>query len=291
MAKQLSLIFSLQKGMEMNKTLSLLLNETNNIIVNAQHNKHYDNYCIFRLAYHSDPQTALRWLLYLRDIKSGLGQREAFRGLLVEIANHDIELAIKLLRLDLAQYGRFDDEISIYDKVNSGCKAAIIDKIRHLLKEDLQLESEGKDISLLAKWMPSINTSSPHTRKLANMIRKDLLLSPRQYRKILSRLRKHLNILERNLSKKDYKNINYEEISAKNNQKYAKLFEKNDSERRMEYLKNKEQKDKMYRILNEYNKTMDKQEKTVEQIIFSERYDIINEIFTQKNDEKFEINA
>ena len=272
----------------MSQTLSFLLQNNEKVIENAKKGLHYKNYCIFNVAYHNFAEMALRWLLFLRDKKQGLGQREAFKGLLIEIANRNTELAIKLFRSDLVEFGRFDDEITIYDKVNSGCRGAILDKIRHILKEDLKLESEGKEISMLAKWMPSINTSSKQTRKLANMLREDLLLSPRQYRKILSRLRKHLNLLETNLSKKTYSNIEYDKISPKMNQKYNDLFLKNDFERRTKYLKEQEKKEKMIQILKEYNQKEEEnisELERVEAIVTGERYNIIiDEILNQKGE-------
>lgn len=264
----------------MNKTLNFLLEETPKVIKNAQKGKHTPNYYTFNLAFHSEPEIALRWLLFLRDKKNGLGQREAFRGLLVEIATHNVELAIKLFKLDLAQFGRYDDELSIYDRVNTGCRGVILDKVRYIIKEDLRLDREGMKCSLLAKWMPSINTSSKRSRKLANMLMKDLLLSARQYRKILSRLRKNINVLERNLSQKSYSDIEYEKNSSKNDKKYNELFLKNDFERRTEYLKDKEEHDKKIQILQEYNGCYE-EPMSYEEAILSNRYDVVNHVFEE----------
>jgi hypothetical protein len=176
------------------------------------------NYGFFMDAYDESPEYALRWLLFSRDIRGGLGEREIFRGLIVEIAKHDLELAMKIVKdIPIEEYGRFDDMIAIYPKVNSAIQAIIVENIYNQLREDIALMKEGKSISLLAKWMPSINTSSKETRAIANMLCKELQLKPRQYRKLLAKLRKYLNVVEVNLSRKSYDKIDYSAVPSKAN--------------------------------------------------------------------------
>ena len=43
----------------------------------------------FDLAYHEDKIRTIKWLLYLRDIKHGLGERDAFRCLLAHLSDID----------------------------------------------------------------------------------------------------------------------------------------------------------------------------------------------------------
>ena len=57
------------------------------------------------------------------------------------------------------------------------------------LNEDLDNMRHNKPVSLLAKWLPSENASSPNTRMLAKKVRKGLGLSSKDYRKMLSQLR------------------------------------------------------------------------------------------------------
>ena len=46
---------------------------------NAIHGKTDENYHWFLDAYNENPEYALRWLLFSRDIRGGLGERDIFR--------------------------------------------------------------------------------------------------------------------------------------------------------------------------------------------------------------------
>ena len=80
----------------------------------------------------------------------------------------------------------------------------------------------GKPISLLSKWLPSINTSSHESRNLARIIAHHLNLTHRQYRQMLSKLRKN-TIIENNLRLKDY-SFSYSQVPSLAMLKYNKAF-------------------------------------------------------------------
>jgi len=204
---------------------------------NAINGNNKANYAFFKDAYDESPEYALRWLLFSRDIRGGLGEREIFRGLIAEIAKHNLELAMKIVKdIHVEEYGRFDDMIAVYPQVNSAVQSIIVENIYNQLREDIALMKEDKPISLLAKWMPSINTSSKETRKVANMLCKELQMTPRQYRKLLAKLRGYLNIVENNLSRKTYEKIDYSAVPSKANILYRDAFMRHDAERRAQYL-------------------------------------------------------
>ena len=91
-------------------------------------------------------------------------------------------------------------------------------------------------ISLLSKWMPSLNASSKTTKKYASILCKKMLHSPRSYRKLLSRMRKYIDVVERKMSAKEWNAINYETVPSRANLIYNNAFLRNDEERRREYL-------------------------------------------------------
>lgn len=95
---------------------------------------------------------------------------------------------------------------------------------------------KNNSISLLAKWLCSPNTSSKETRRLAKIIYTSLGLTERQYRKILSKLRKYLRVVETYMSKKEWNAIEYSQVPSRANLIYNAAFLRNDEERRREYL-------------------------------------------------------
>jgi hypothetical protein len=96
--------------------------------------------------------------------------------------------------------------------------------------------SEGKSVSLLAKWMPSLNASSETTKKYASIICKKMGDTPRSYRKLLSKMRKYIDVVECKMSAKEWNAINYEAVPSRANLIYNNAFLRNDEERRREYL-------------------------------------------------------
>ena len=91
-------------------------------------------------------------------------------------------------------------------------------------------------ISLLAKWMKSENASSDETKRYAKILRDGLNLSPREYRKMLSNMRKYIDVVERKMSAKQWGEIDYEAVPSRANLIYNDAFLRNDEERRREYL-------------------------------------------------------
>ena len=77
---------------------------------------------------------------------------------------------------------------------------------------------------------------------------KGLGLSPKRYRKTLSLLRKKLKIVERDLSSKNYDEIDYSKIPSKAAMQYRQAFLRNDEERYTEYLDKLKNGDKSVKV-------------------------------------------
>ena len=97
-----------------------------------------------------------------------------------------------------------------------------------LIKKQLLLDLESKTPSLLGKWMPSENTSSQNTRNTANKIRISMGLSHKDYRKMLSELRKRINVLERLMSANRWEEIEFDKIPSKAGLVYKNAFARRD---------------------------------------------------------------
>lgn len=183
-------------------------------------------------ALNEDFPLAVAWLFYARDVREGLGERRLFRALIKHLANTHPQLVEQLLS-EIAEYGRWDDLLVLLD---TSVNKAVVELIVTQLKSDINAMAENKSISLLAKWMPSVNTSSPVTRAQANILIKAMGVSPRSYRKMLSRLRAYLKVVEVSASANEWSEINYSAVPSKANLKYKEAFLKHDKERREAYL-------------------------------------------------------
>lgn len=182
-------------------------------------------------AFAEDRDLTMKILFFARDIRGGLGERRFFRIAINTIAYLNIESARKNLRF-IPEYGRWDDMLELYDmKV----KSDIINIIKDQLEEDNRNMSENKEVSLLAKWLPSVNTSSNKTKELARKIASDLGMNECTYRKTLSALRKYIDILESRLCQKNY-TFDYSKQPSKAMLKYRKAFLRNDKARYSAFL-------------------------------------------------------
>lgn len=180
----------------------------------------------------------IKYLFYLRDVREGIGERDTFRIAMLITLNEGTEnqrrLAIKSLKY-LSEFARWDDLFYLHG-ITAECNMEIESIVRNQWVEDLHNYKENKPISLLAKWMSSINSHSIQTKAEAKKWCKILGLSEPAYRKSLSMLRSYLNIVERNMSSKEYEKINYSEVPSKAALLYKDAFKRNDTERYTKYL-------------------------------------------------------
>lgn len=185
---------------------------------------------LFRKALAEDREKAIRILFYLRDVRGGQGERDVFRTCATILANEYQEEFEKVSNL-ISEYGRYDDLVYL---INTKSSEVVLKVIKEQLIKDMQSETP----SLLAKWLPSENTSSKKTRELAKKVRLGLKIgaTEREYRKTLSNLRAKIKLVEHNLTNKDYKTIEYSKLPSQATLKYTKAFKRNDEAKYTKYL-------------------------------------------------------
>lgn len=186
---------------------------------------------LFVRAYAENKDLALRTLFYVRDIREGLGERDLFRNLLTWLAAKRPHSVMKNIPF-IAEYGRWDDLLSL---LGTPCEATAIQAIQDRLQKDLAALGKDEPISLLAKWLPSVNTSSEDKRNQAKLLSKRLKMTEKAYRQTLSRLRTHLDVLEKHLCEKDY-TFDYSKQPSGAMHKYRQAFLRNDKERYKAFL-------------------------------------------------------
>lgn len=186
----------------------------------------------FVKAFYENKLLAVKWLFYVRDAREGVGERRLFRVCMKYLAKNHKDIAKAVIEL-IPEYGRMDDMWCLLD---TGLKDDVISFIRNQLTKDMKNMKENKSISLLSKWLPSQNASSKETKRLAYIICECLGLTPRNYRKMLSKFRSYLNIVETYMSKKEWSEIDYATVPSRANLIYNSAFLRNDEDRRRKYL-------------------------------------------------------
>ena len=193
----------------------------------------------FAAAFKEDKLLATKMMFYAGDIREGgLGERRTFRICLRWMADNHPEIVVNNIQL-IPFYNRFD---SLFTLVGTECEAVMWELIAETLTKDVKAmkastKTKHVPVSLLAKWMPSENTSSAKTRALAAKAMRALKLSPRTYRRMLSALRKHIGITERMMSAGEWGLIDYAKVPSYAMHNYGSAFAKHDHERFDAYLK------------------------------------------------------
>ena len=196
-----------------------------------------DNEIISRFikAYTEDRNMAMKILFFARDIRGGLGERRVFRSIWKWLSLHEADSLRKNIA-NVPEYGRFDDLLSLLD---GPCEKDMLSFIKEQLEKDLSALKTGESVSLLAKWLPSVNTSNKDSVKTAKKLAKALGFSDTEYRKVLVSLRAEIKLMENYLRDKDY-SFSYEKQPSKALYKYRLAFLRNDRERYSAFLEKAE---------------------------------------------------
>lgn len=184
-------------------------------------------------AYYEDPHLAVKWLFYLRDVRgNGMGERRVFRICMKWLCHTKYDKVKSLIPL-IPEYGRYDDWTPLLD---TKAKDFVISLIRQQLDKDMADMGKEKEISLLAKWLPSCNSSAEVTRDAARCIYKALGLTEKEYRQMLSKMRSYLRVVEVQMSADHWSEIEYSHVPSRANLIYGNAFLCNDEQRRREFL-------------------------------------------------------
>ena len=180
----------------------------------------------FIRAFAEDRDIAMKTLFFARDIRGGLGERRFFRVIMKFLALNYPETVRKNIG-NIGEYGRYDDILVLMD---TPCEKDAIAYIQMTLADDMKYMQAKESVSLMAKWLPSVNASSNETKRLAKKIASGMGMTSESYRKMLSSLRAYIEILENNLRERDY-TFSYLAQPSKALFKYRKAFMRNDAER------------------------------------------------------------
>ena len=229
------------------KTLEILKRTWNNAVTNestlnfnldmfAYSSRYYKqnyekNKNRFKNALIENDEIALANLLYTLDIRNGKGERALFKSYFYTLIEMNKDCAIQILPY-IPELGRWD---YVFEGIGTEIEENVYELIKAYFMMDIKNYNENKPVSLLAKWLPSIKT---HNKKnyFAVKLAKKLNLTEKEYRKILSKLRDSLNIVEKHITNKEYEKIEYISVPSKAMVKYKNLFFTKDEVRFKEFI-------------------------------------------------------
>ena len=174
----------------------------------------------FASAYFENKLLAVKWLFFASDVRGGMGERRLFRVCINWLAQENPELVRRALPL-IPEYNRWDNILNLLD---TDISEDVINIIKSQLETDMENMKSDRSISLIAKWLPSANASSKQTKERAKKVVKGLGITERQYRKMLTTLRKHLDIVEIKMSEKEWGAIDYSTVPSRANLIYNSAF-------------------------------------------------------------------
>jgi hypothetical protein len=175
---------------------------------------------LFYNAWAVDKIKAFKLLLWCRDIRGGAGNRSGSRKILNWLATQEPEWIRVNLPL-IPKYGRWDDLTALVDTPLEGDAM------------ELWASAIGNKDVLACKWAPRENKAG---RLIAKLLRKQLNLSPKDYRLHLSGVSKDAPVVETLLCKKEWGGVEYSHVPSVAMARYGKAFKKNDGVRFGTYL-------------------------------------------------------
>lgn len=190
-------------------------------------------------AYRENPELAVRMIFYAGDIRGiGLGERRTFRILIKHLANTHPSIMRKNIE-NIPYYNRWD---SLYELVATPCEHDMWTIVRMQWLEDFGNMKHNKPISLMAKWLASVNASSKKTCMLGRKTARELHLSESLYRRALSQLRAYLKVVEKSMSAQEWATIEYSTVPSYAMKNYSQAFARHDRDRFSSYKESLEQK-------------------------------------------------
>ena len=191
---------------------------------------------LFINAYEENPELAVKTLFYTRDCRGGMGEKMVFKAVALHLLNDDNKKKLILNNLNkIVEYGSWKDIIDLILQTTSEENKEIISKFMYqTMLVDMYNILENKPISLLGKWLPTINSKSSTTKdkakKILSIIEKfhDPTIGYRNYCTVT---RQYLNITEKNIAQKEYEKIDYSKVTSRCMLLYRNIFKHKDNER------------------------------------------------------------
>lgn len=198
----------------------------------------------FRKAWVEKKEIAIQNFFNIRDIRGGKGEKLIPQVLLV-LLKRTVPNAYEVILERMVEYGYWKDVMRVVEidtrlnlilhntKNPTNDVSVEVKLFAKQLQKDIDTlnnhEGEKKaTISLCGKWAPREKSHfNHHPIFLANKIMIEMNMKPKEYRKMLTQLCKHLNILEMLMSTQQFDKIDFSKIPALALRKMRGAFNRN----------------------------------------------------------------
>ena len=208
---------------------------------------------LFYDAWLENPNMAMQVLLHCRDCRKGKGERLITQYALLWLRKYKPRTYLKNIMAFLGA-GYYKDFLSIvkHAENDSQPKMGKLDMIEleifaeQLRKDECNLQN-NLPISLAAKWAPTECHSDDRNYETASRLANILFPSPqhrksfdsqhlKQYRLLLSKLRRHIKVVESQMAHNQWSEIEYQKVPAKSHHLHKAAFKKHDTDRYEKYI-------------------------------------------------------
>lgn len=188
----------------------------------------------FHAAYAEDADLATKLVFWSRNVRGGQGERETFRTILKDMAFRHPDV-VKANLANIVHFGRWDD---LYVLDGTPLEEDMYTFLANQFNADIENYRAGNlhDISLLAKWLKSVNAHSEKTNHLGRKTARAFGMTEREYRKTLSTLRGAISVVEKQMSAKEWSKINYSAVPSIAAKNYRNAFALHDTVRYSHFL-------------------------------------------------------
>lgn len=178
---------------------------------------------LFVSAFKENPEYALRILAYARDIRGGLGERKVYRTVARTLLDNGANLDI---------FADMTIELGSWKDIFEVCTDR---EIAHIVRREYARRAEmgEKRPNLMEKYMFSIGGKD---NRRAETLARALGLTPKAYRKYLSKARKDIDIVETHMCANDWGKVKYDHVPSRASMIYTHAFGRHDATRYGEYL-------------------------------------------------------
>jgi hypothetical protein len=183
-----------------------------------------------------DALLATRCIFYLADVRGGQGERRLFKVALPYLFKYAGEDNIIKHVPEFTRWSILFDALDFGDNLPFEIRS-INTRILQAIYNEMADALDNNRTSLIFKWAPTPKYQASYDEDpITHILANQLDMSLRQYRKMLSAQRTKLSLVEKDMSKNKWEDIDYSKVPSKANLKYRTAFYRHDQERYEDFI-------------------------------------------------------